>query len=65
MKIRLMLQRTVQPPIDTPASKDYKSFVFDVLQQEVLDYLNGMDCQGCGVSIDCVGIEINPKVEGV
>ena len=61
MKVRIMLKRLVQPPIDTSAQPDNKSFVIDILQQDILDYLNGMDCQGCGVSIECVGFEINPK----
>uniref|UniRef100_A0A6M3IQT5 Uncharacterized protein n=1 Tax=viral metagenome TaxID=1070528 RepID=A0A6M3IQT5_9ZZZZ len=61
MKIRIMLKRIVQPPIETQAGVDYHSFIFDVVDQTTLNFLTGADCRGCGVSIDVIGVEINPE----
>ena len=57
MILKIMLKRNIQPPIDTSASVDYKSFVITP-EQSVIDYINGIDNKGCGVSIDVAGIEI-------
>lgn len=60
MKIRIMLKRIVQPPIETTAGIDYRSFeiqVDDITQR----FIEGVDCGGCGISIDVVGIEKLPS----
>jgi len=57
MKIRIMLQRIAQPPIETRAGVDYRSIEIDV--DEVTErFIKGADCGGCGISIDVVGVEI-------
>ena len=56
MKIRIMLKRSSQPPIETSAFVDYRTIIVDV--DEITErFINGADCSGCGVSIDVVGVE--------
>ena len=56
MKVRIMLKRIVQPPIETTAGIDYHSIEIEV--DEITErFIKGADCSGCGVSIGVVGIE--------
>ena len=56
MKVRIMLKRIVQPPIETVAGIDYHSIEIE-LDEVASRFISGADCGGCGVSIDVVGIE--------
>jgi hypothetical protein len=57
MKIRVMFKRIVQPPIDTPASIDCLSEVFEI-SDTLARFLTGKDRRGCGVSFDVAGVEV-------
>lgn len=54
--LRIILKRTVQPPIDTPASIEFKTV--DVEVPPVLhDWMTGKDVSGCAVSAVAIGSE--------
>lgn len=57
MKMRLIIKRTTQPPIDTPASIDFKTFDIDVLDNDVKDFITGQGNNMCTVTSIVIGSE--------
>ena len=57
MKLRLIIKRTVQPPIDSSASVDFRTIDVDV-DAVTERFMRGADCNGCAVSANVIGSEI-------